>query len=91
MDLSNIDVAGQAPDGTSQPGAQDAFVIGNVSITVVPDSSQNSQGPVLWNLSTTISTDQNSFLIATGPTSSILQALDAALEQLTFDLTGVSI
>jgi hypothetical protein len=90
MNPPNIDVAGQAPGGTSEPGAQDTFWIGDVSITVMPNSSQNSQGLVLWSLSTTNSADQGSLPIATGPAPSILQALDEALEQLTSDLMGFS-
>ena len=90
MNPPNIDVAGQAPGGTSEPGAQDTFWIGDVSITVMPDSSLNSQGLALWSLSTTTSTDQGSLASATGPVPSILQALDEALEQLTSDLMGFS-
>lgn len=90
IDLSNTNVAGQTPVGTSQPDPQDVFWFGNVSITVVPDSSPNSQGPDLWSLSATTSAGQVNLVVPLGPAASFLQALDEALDQFTSNPTNVS-
>ena len=83
MDLSNINVAAQTPDGASQPSAQDVFWFGDISFTLVPVTSQNSQGPIAWSFSTTTSAGQLDLTITTGTAPTILQAFDEALLQLT--------